>query len=117
MAEISSSLYSDFPTDHTEGTVSTRVIELAESIKEKGRRSTQELPHLLEQAECLAEDMHLNAISRALAHRAAANAHQLMNEFEPALIGYDRAISILEGLDEPTELGRTLHAKVGLLNF
>jgi CHAT domain-containing protein len=117
MAEISSSLYSDFPTDHTEGTVSTRVIELAESIKEKGRRCTQELVPLLEQAECLAEDMHLNAISRALAYRAAANAHQLLDQFEPALIGYDRAISILESINEPTELGRTLHAKVGLLNF
>jgi tetratricopeptide (TPR) repeat protein len=99
------------------GTLSTRVTELAESIKEKGRRSTTELPPLLKQAECLAEDMHLNAISRALAHRAAANAHQLLNEFEPALLGYDRAIAILENLDEPTELGRTLHAKVGLLNF
>ena len=93
------------------------VIELAEAIKEKGRRSTHELPPLLQQAEHLAEDVCLNAITRALAHRAAANAHQLMNEFEPALIGYNRAIAILEGIDEPVELGRTLHAKVGLLNF
>src|SRR4026209_2701997 len=100
MAEMSARLYSDLPTDHTEGTVSTRVIELAESIKEKGRRSTQELPPLLQQAECLAADVHLNAVSRALAHRAAANAHQLMNEFEPALDSYDRAVSILEGIDE-----------------
>ncbi len=117
MTEFRSNLYSDFPTDHTEGTVSTQVIELAELIKEKGRRSTQELPPLLKLAKCLAEDSTLNDVSRALAHRAAANAHQLMNEFEPALNSYDRATSILEGIDEPVELGRTLHAKVGLLNF
>jgi len=117
MAESASRPYSDSPTGRTEGTVSTRVIELAESIKEKGRRSAQELPPLLEQAESLAEDVHLSAASRALAHRAAANARQLMNQFDAALTSYDRAISILEGINEPTELGRTLHAKVGLLNF
>jgi len=117
MTEVSPTLYSDFPTGHTEGTVSTNVVELADAIKEKGRRSAHELTPLLYQAESLAEDSHLNALSRALAHRAAANAHQLMNEFEPALVGYDRAISILESIGEPTELGRTLHAKVGLLNF
>jgi CHAT domain-containing protein len=117
MTEFSPSLYSDFPTGHTEETVSTNIMQLADAIKEKGRRSTQELVPLLQQAERLAEDSHLNALSRALAHRAAANAHQLMNEFEPALVSYDKAISILEKIDEPTELGRTLHAKVGLLNF
>jgi CHAT domain-containing protein len=93
------------------------VIELAEAIKEKGRRSAQELPTLLQQAEQLAGDVRLNALSRALAHRAAANAHQLMNEFEPALVSYDRAIGILETIDEAEELGRTLHAKIGTLSF
>lgn len=116
MEDLTPPSYSDLPTNYTEGTVST-VTELAEAIKEKGRRSIQELPPLLEQAERLAADEHQTAISRALAHRAAANARQLMNLFEPALASYDRAIAILEGLDEPTELGRSLHAKVGLLYF
>lgn len=93
------------------------VSELAEAIKTKGRRSTQELPTLLEQAEQLAADARLNDLNRALAHRAAANAHQLMNEFELALASYDRAIGILETVDEPEELGRTLHAKIGTLTF
>jgi CHAT domain-containing protein len=116
VADFMPPIYSHRPTNYTEGTVST-VIELAEAIKDKGRRSIQELPPLLEQADRLAADEHSSAITRALAHRAAANARQMMNLFEPALVSYDQAISILEGLDEPVELGRTLHAKIGVLYF
>jgi len=98
-----------------EGTVSARVVELAEEIKEKGRRSTAELPLLLQKAEELAQDESQDALTRALAHRAAGNALQLLNRFEPALDHYNRAANLLERLDEPTELGRTLLAKVGFL--
>jgi len=90
-------------------------VELAEEIKEKGRRSTAELPLLLQQAEQLAEDESEDALTRALAHRAAGNALQLLNRFESALDHYNCASNLLEGLDEPTELGRTLLAKVGFL--
>src|SRR6185369_1907573 len=54
-------------------------------------------------------------LTRALAHRAAANAEYLLNGFERALAHYDRAVAILEKIPDPAELARTLHAKVGLL--
>jgi len=104
-----------FHVKHTEGTVSVEVIELAEQIKETGQRSTAELPGLLRRAEELAADSTQDALSRALAHRAAGNAYQLLNQFQSALEKYNRAASLLETLDEPVELGRTLHAKVGML--
>jgi tetratricopeptide (TPR) repeat protein len=100
---------------NTEGNVSVRVVELAQEIKEKGRRSIAELPPLLQKAEQLAEDQTQDSLTRALAHRAAGNALQLLNQFEPALDHYNRASNLLELLDEPTELGRTLLAKVGFL--
>lgn len=90
----------------------SQVFELAEQIKEKGQRSTSELPALLHKAERLAQDDTQDMLTRALAHRAAGNAHQLLNEFQPALEEYNRAITILESIDQPIELGRTLHAKV-----
>ena len=91
------------------------VIELAEQIKEKGQRSAGELPELLKKAEELANDAAQDILTRALAHRAAGNAHQLLNQFQPALDRYNLAASLLEAIDEPVELGRTLHAKVGML--
>src|SRR5712691_6888553 len=108
--------YSDLPMFvHTEGPVSVQAIELAEQIKEKGQRSTGELPELLEKAEQLAQDATQDVLTRALAHRAAGNAYQLLNQFQPALEKYTIAASLLETLDEPIELGRTLHAKVVML--
>lgn len=95
--------------------MSTRVTELAEQIKETGQRSSAELPALLQKAVLLAEDNSQDILTRALAHRAAGNALQLLNEFQSALDNYNRAASLLETLDEPIELGRTLHAKVGML--
>src|SRR5882724_11982038 len=92
--------------------VSARVVELAEEIKEKGRRSTAELPPLLQKAEQLAQDETQDSLTRALAHRAAGNALHLLSQFEPALDHYNIALNLLERLDEPTELGRTLLAKV-----
>jgi CHAT domain-containing protein len=100
---------------HTEGTVSIAVIELAQQIKEKGQRSTAELPELLQKAEAMAHDSRQDPLTRALAHRAAGNAHQLLNQFQSALENYDAAAALLESLNEPVELGRTLHAKVGML--
>ena len=97
--------------------MSVQVIELAERIKETGQRSVAELPGLLRKAEELAEDMTQDVLSRALAHRAAGNAYQLLNQFQPALEKYNSAASLLETLDEPVELGRTLHAKVGMLFY
>jgi CHAT domain-containing protein/tetratricopeptide (TPR) repeat protein len=97
--------------------VSIQVLELAEKIKEKGRRSALELPPLLEQAERFAADPTLDSLTRALAHRAAGNALQLLNRFETALEHYNHAVTILETGNEPVELGRTLHAKVGFLFY
>lgn len=95
--------------------MSVHVLELAEQIKEKGQRSAAELPGLLQKAEQLANDIAQDVLTRALAHRAAGNARQLLNQFQPALESYNAAASLLETLDEPVELGRTLHAKVGML--
>ena len=60
--------------------MSNRVIELARQIKVKGQRSTAELPELLKEAERLAHDETQDRLTRALAHRAAGNAHQLLNK-------------------------------------
>jgi CHAT domain-containing protein len=95
--------------------VSAQVIELADKIKEKGQNSAAELPQLLKKAEELAHDDAQDVLTRALAYRAAGNAHQLLNQFQPALESYNASTSLLETLDEPIELGRTLHAKVGML--
>jgi len=100
-----------------ETAVLTQVEELAEAIKETGRRSAEELPPLLKKAEELAREQTADPFTRALAHRAAGNAQQLMNRFEDALANYDAAIAILERTKEAEQLGRTLHAKVGLLFF
>src|SRR5215831_16232919 len=85
---------------HTEGAVSNLVFELAEQIKEKGQRSTAELPGLLRQAELLAQDETQDRLTRALAYRAAGNAHQLLNQFQAALDSYDTAAGLLESLKE-----------------
>ncbi len=95
--------------------MSIHVIELAERIKEKGQHSTTDLPQLLQEAETLADDATLDSFERALACRAAGNALQLLNQFQQALDYYDRAEHLLEILDQPVELGRTLHSKVGML--
>ena len=87
-------------------------MELAEQIKNLGQQSTAELLPLLQKAERLAEDEAEGLLTRALAHRAAANALQILRQFHPALDHYNKATEILESIDEPTELGRTLHAKV-----
>lgn len=97
--------------------MSTFVSRLAEEIKDKGRRSAAELPALLHEAEQLAEDKSQEPLIRALAYRAAGNALQLLNRFRPAVDNYDRALAILETLDNELELGRTLLAKVGILFF
>jgi len=97
--------------------MSARVIELAEQIKETGHRSKAELPGLLLKADQLAHDKEQDVLTRALAHRAAGNAYQLLNQFESALERYDACVSLLETLNQPIELGRTLHAKVGMLLF
>jgi tetratricopeptide (TPR) repeat protein len=91
------------------------IVDLAEQIKEKGQRSVAELPGLLQEAERLANDGTQDVLTRGLAHRAAGNAHQLLNRFLPALDSYNASAALLETLDEPVELGRTLHAKVGML--
>jgi len=95
--------------------VSAQVIELADKIKEKGQNSTAELPQLLEKAKQLAHDDAQDVLTRALAYRAAGNAYQLLNQFQSALESYNAAAALLTTLDEPIELGRTLHAKVGML--
>ena len=71
------------------------MIELAEKIKQKGQISTAELPEPLRTAEELAQDVGQHVVTRALAYRAAGNALQLLNQFQPAC--------------------RTLHARVGML--
>ncbi len=95
--------------------MSAQVMELADKIREKGQNSTAELPQLLAKAKELAHDDAQDAFTRALAYRAAGNAHQLLNQFQSALESYNAAAAIFETLDEPIELGRTLHAKVGML--
>ena len=97
--------------------MSSQVVALAEEIKEKGRRSPADLTPLLHRAEQLAQDETQDLLTRALAYRAAGNAQQLLNQFQPALENYNVAASLLETLNEPIELGRTLHAKVGMLFF
>ncbi len=97
------------------GRLSTQIRQLAEEIKEKGLKSTAELPPLLREAEGVAQDDKQDVLTRALAHRAAANAAYLLNNFDGALSHYDQAVSMLELIDNPMELARTLHAKVGLL--
>jgi tetratricopeptide (TPR) repeat protein len=97
------------------GHLSNRVILLAEQIKEKGLRSAAELPSLLQEAETFAYDEREDLLTRALAHRAAANAEYLLNCFDRALAHYNQSVSMLEQVDNPAELARTLHAKVGLL--
>ena len=91
------------------------IVDLAQQIKEKGQTSVTELPGLLQEAEKLANDGTQDVLTRGLAHRAVGNAHQLLNQFLPALDSYNASAALLETLDEPTELGRTLHAKVGML--
>jgi tetratricopeptide (TPR) repeat protein len=93
------------------------VADLAAEIKERGRRSAAELPPLLEKAEKLANDKTQEPLTRALAHRAAANALQLLTHFDAALKHYDDATQMLEALNAPLELGRTLHAKVAFLSY
>jgi CHAT domain-containing protein len=95
--------------------LSKRVILLAEQIKEKGLKSTAELPSLLQEAEIFAHNEREDLLTRALAHRAAANAEYLLNCFDRALSHYNQSVSMLEQIDNPAELARTLHAKVGLL--
>jgi tetratricopeptide (TPR) repeat protein len=95
--------------------LSALVIELAEKIKKKGQTSADELPELLRRADELANDDAQDVLTRALAHRAAGNARQLLNQFQPALDSYNTAATLLETIDAPVELGRTLHAKVGML--
>jgi len=95
--------------------VSARVSELAEKIKQKGQTSAAELPDLLRAAEQLAADQTLDERDRALALRAAGNAHQLLNQFQQALDSYNASAALLETTDDALELGRTLHAKVGML--
>lgn len=97
--------------------MSSLVVELTEKIKEKGRQSVAELPPLLQKAEQLAHDDAQDPLTRGLAHRAAGNALQLLNKFEPAVQHYNEAIDLFEQLHEQTELGRTLIAKVGLLFY
>ena len=97
--------------------MSAQVIELAERIKQTGHRSTAELSGLLLKADQLAQDDAQDVLTRALAHRAAGNAYQLLNQFESALERYDASASLLQTLSQPIELGRTLHAKVGMLLF
>ena len=97
--------------------MSVSAVELAEKIKERGRLAPAELPPLLQEAQQLAQDKSQELLTRALAYRAAGNALQLLNKFEPALGHYDEAVKLLERLNEPTELGRTLIAKVGLLFY
>jgi CHAT domain-containing protein/tetratricopeptide (TPR) repeat protein len=92
--------------------VSNQVLELAEEIKQKGRRSALELPPLLQKAEQMAQDESQAPLNRALAWRAAGNAHRMLNQFQSALADYEAAIGIQESLDEPLELGRTLHARI-----
>jgi hypothetical protein len=70
-------------------------IELADQIKEKGQLSTAEWLGLLRQAELLAQDETQDRLTRALAYRAAGNAHQLLNQFQAALDNYDKAASHL----------------------
>ena len=60
-----------------------------------------------------ANDSAQVVLTRALAHRAAGNAWRLLNEFQLALNSYNSATALLETIDEPVELGGTLHAKVG----
>ena len=95
--------------------MSRQVRELAQEIKEKGLSYPAELPALLGQADVIARDHTNDALTRGLAHRAAANAEYLLNNFELALDRYNRAVAIFEQINDATELGRTLHAKVGLL--
>jgi len=95
--------------------LSRHVRELAQEIKEKGLSYPAELPALLGQADVIARDDTNDALTRGLAHRAAANAEYLLNNFELALDRYNRAVAIFEQINDATELGRTLHAKVGLL--
>ncbi len=97
--------------------MSVSAVELAEKIKERGRLAPAELPPLLQEAQQLAQDKSQELLTRALAYRAAGNALQLLNRFEPAVEHYDEAVRLLEQIDNPTELGRTLIAKVGLLLY
>ena len=93
----------------------SRVRKLAEEIKDNALHGAAELPRLLIEAETICADETQDALTRALAHRAAANAEYLLNSFDRANRHYDFAVELLERADELGELGRTLHAKVGML--
>ncbi len=101
---------------YTEGTVSSPALELAEKIRQTGRRSPQDLNPLIEQAEELAASA-TDAFTRAVSIRAAGNAHQLLNNFTAALERYDQAIKLFESTSDQAQVGRTLLAKVGLLFY
>ena len=91
-------------------------LELAEKIRQAGRRSPQELIPLIDQAEQLAESTP-DPFTRGVYIRAAGNAHQLLNNFTAALERYDSALALFESADESAQIGRTLLAKVGLLFY
>ena len=101
---------------YTEGTVSSPALELAERIRQTGRRSPQDLIPLIEQAEEMAASAS-DAFTRGVSIRAAGNAHQLLNNFTAALERYDSAIKLFESTSDQAQVGRTLLAKVGLLFY
>jgi tetratricopeptide (TPR) repeat protein len=101
-------------TTRTEGTVSSRALELAEEIRQTGRRSPQELVPLIDQAEKLAHDAD-NPFTRGVSVRAAGSAHQMLNNFSAALDRYESAARYFSEAGDSAQVGRTLLAKVGPL--
>ena len=76
----------------TEGTATTRALELAEEIRQTGRRSPQELVPLISQAEQLAHDAS-GPFTRGVYVRAAGSAHQMLNKFTAALEHFDSVLA------------------------
>ena len=101
---------------NTEGAVSKVALQLAERIRQTGRRSPQELIPLIDEAEQLASGTS-DPFTQAVCVRATGNAHQMLNNFSAALDRYDSAIVLFEGVGESGQIGRTLLAKVGLLFY
>ncbi len=90
--------------------------KLAEKIRQTGRRSPQDLPPLIEQAEQLAVTS-ADSYTRGVCVRAVGNGHQLLSNFSVALENYDAAISLFDSSEASDQIGRTLLAKVGLLFY
>jgi len=94
--------------------VSSRAFELADEIRRTGRRSPRDLVSLIEQSEQLATASP-DPYTRGISIRAAGSGHQMLSNFTAALERYNAALAAFDAAEDPTQIGRTLLAKIGPL--